>query len=446
MSTQTTTHTEAASQPKLKFQLADLNNNAKIEKFLEPVANDDYARAVDLIKSRLPHMSQIAALFCVNLGPLQPDLLIDSRSTPATLQTAPGPPPTTDAYLSVRPNMVPRFARGEMEARYALNFGHILIHSGSTRIGVKFLDALSPFAARTTHPKLSTLDLSSLPKPTTSVPQVKADLDRWGYGLVADALTPSELSALRTRLSEQAAGEAAATVAFHDGGDTKPNQRIWCLPNKGACFNELLDTNRVIDDFVFDFCGDDAILFSYTANIVRPGNAPMHMHTDQLSIQPPIRDVAVGLNLMYFLEDVSADNGGTYIMPGSHKGEFAPDDPYRHEEVVCAEGKAGTCLVFESRLWHATGRNVRGEGERPVLLAFFVRSWMRQAEQFVLSVRDEVVQGASDRVKGFMGWRCTGLVGGVQGKWKDGAIVRRPVGDEVVGVLGGEDRSLGDGV
>lgn len=72
---------------------------------------------------------------------------------------------------------------------------------------------------------------------------------------------------------EQAKGEADAGIGFFDGGEKKPNQRVWCFPNKGQEFIELLN-NKTIDDFVPEFLGDDAILFSYTANIARPGNTP----------------------------------------------------------------------------------------------------------------------------------------------------------------------------
>ena len=208
-------------------------------------------------------------------------------------------------------------------------------------------------------------------------------------------------------------------------------------------FIDLLETNKAIGDFVPDFLGDDAILFSYTANIARPGNTPMHLHTDQITIQPPIRQVAFGMNLMYFLEDVTEENGGTLVMPGSHKGNWAPDDPYHTADTVAASGPAGTCMVFESRLWHATGANKRVGGERPVILVFFMRSCMRQQENFQLSVTDDVVEKCSDKVKGYLRWRTTGSLGGVQGNlFKDGTIVRKPKEGEFIGVLGGESRSL----
>jgi ectoine hydroxylase-related dioxygenase (phytanoyl-CoA dioxygenase family) len=48
---------------------------------------------------------------------------------------------------------------------------------------------------------------------------------------------------------------------------------------------------------------------------------------DQITIQPPIRSIAVGMNLMFFLEDVNEQNGGTLVMPGTHQGNWAPEDP-----------------------------------------------------------------------------------------------------------------------
>jgi ectoine hydroxylase-related dioxygenase (phytanoyl-CoA dioxygenase family) len=72
----------------------------------------------------------------------------------------------------------------------------------------------------------------------------------------------------------------------------------------------------------------------------------MNLHTDQITIQPPIRDVAFGLNFMFFLTDITPGIGGTLVMPASHKGMLAPDDPYdAFTDTVAAHGPAGTCMV-----------------------------------------------------------------------------------------------------
>jgi len=90
------------------------------------------------------------------------------------------------------------------------------------------------------------------------------------------------------------------------------------------------------------------------------------------------------------------------------------------------KGPAGTCLVFESRLWHATGANTTPGSEKPVIYVFFVRAFVRQQENFILSLREYVEASISDKIKGYLGWRSSGTIGGVEGKTKDGTIVKRP--------------------
>jgi hypothetical protein len=127
-------------------------------------------------------------------------------------------------------------------------------------------------------------------------------------------------------------------------------------------------------------------------------------------------------------------------MPGSHTGNYAPDDPYNISDCVAASGPAGTCMVFESRIWHATGPNTIPGSERPVLIVFFMRSFIRPQENFFFSLRPELEDKLSDRVKGFLGFRSTGSIGGVQGRTKDGTFVKRL--KDPVGILGGESVSL----
>ena len=415
---------------------ADLALNSNYEKYEKPSTDEEYNHAIALIESKLDKMEPVQALFTLNLGSNQPDVLIDARQSPAKmtkLSTDDDKPSDVAGSLFVRPHMIQRWVDGIMEARYSLSYGHILIAPGTpTRIGIKFIDSLGPFEPR--HPKLDKEMIPRLPQPTTDSQQVKRDLKDFGYGLLKDAISGDELKRLQTRLKDQAQGEADAGVGFFDGGERKPNQRVWNLPNKGQEFIDLLDHNPTFETFVPEFLGEDAYLFSYTANIARPGNTPMNLHTDQITIQPPIRDVAFGLNFMFFLRDITPELGGTLVMPASHKGNLAPDDPYdAHTDTVSAHGPEGTCMVFESRIWHATGSNTVPGTERPVIIVFFMRSFVRQQENWALSIRDDVLEGLSDKVKGYLGFRCVGTMGGTEGKTKDGTIVGKV--ENPIGVL-----------
>ena len=74
-----------------------------------------------------------------------------------------------------------------------------------------------------------------------------------------------------------------------------------------------------------DLLGDNFIIFSYTANIAGPGGEPQILHYDQISVQPPVPDVMIGLNIAWFLDDVTEANGGTRIAPCSGQRGAKPD-------------------------------------------------------------------------------------------------------------------------
>lgn len=181
------------------------------------------------------------------------------------------------------------------------------------------------------------------------------------------------------------------------------------------------------------YLGEHALIHSYSANIARPGNVPMQLHTDQVAIQPPIRDLAFGLNIMWYFEDVTEKNGATRVFPGSHLGQIAPGDLFDLEGTVPAEAPAGSALVFESRLWHATGPNREAAGERPNILIFFMRSFIRQQENNFLSLRKDVEAKLSDRQKRLLGFYTTGALGGLEGEVREGIFVKRK--DDCVGAL-----------
>ncbi|CAJ2510151.1 Uu.00g060510.m01.CDS01 [Anthostomella pinea] len=128
---------------------------------------------------------------------------------------------------------------------------------------------------------------------------------------------------------------------------------------------------------------------------------------------------------MWFLSDVTKKNGGTRKYPDSHRGNVTPENIFDIDGSVTAEGPAGTALIFESRLWHATGPNRMDSGERPAILIFFMRQFVRQQENNGLSLRKDVEPKLSDRHKRFMGFYTTGAVGGVDGEVREGVYIFR---------------------
>jgi len=339
-------------------------------------------------------------------------LLIDAVGNPAILTRSKA---TADVSVTIAPQRLIAIIRRELEPRTAIQYGYMRV-TGDARLAIRFGDLLSA-----TSPFRPALPNRELPLPTSDIAQAKLDLNEFGYCLIRDALSQSAVASLRKRLIEQSEAETALGIAFFDGGPSGPNQRVRALINKGEEFEQLL-ASSIIPNMCVPCLGDHFILGSYTANIAGPGGLPQAMHYDQQVFQPS-PTFQVGLNIAWFLDDVTDENGGTRLFPGSHLWERGPEDPFSIEGTVAAAGPKGTALMWDSRLWHGTGPN-RTREKRHVLLAIFYRYYFRANQNFSLLLRPEVEARLNNDVKTMLGFRITGRLGTLE-ESAEGKIVTR---------------------
>jgi hypothetical protein len=113
---------------------------------------------------------------------------------------------------------------------------------------------------------ISQIDAKKLPKPTEDLDQVRQDMKDWGYGLIANAMSPREVHVMREALMQQAKGEMDNGVANRDGGPNAPNQRIWTLINKGQEFLDFLE-HPLIDEMIPDLLGDNFLVVGFNCQL-----------------------------------------------------------------------------------------------------------------------------------------------------------------------------------
>ena len=82
-------------------------------------------------------------------------------------------------------------------------------------------------------------------------------------------------------------------------------------------------------------------------------------------------------NSIWLLDDFTASNGATRVVPGSHRARTVPrlalpDPAARHPDEVLVTGPAGTVVVFNSHLWHGGTQN-RSDRTRRATHAYFTR-------------------------------------------------------------------------
>jgi ectoine hydroxylase-related dioxygenase (phytanoyl-CoA dioxygenase family) len=135
---------------------------------------------------------------------------------------------------------------------------------------------------------------------------------------------------------------------------------------------------------------------------IGPGENAQVLHIDQSVYPLPSRQPAVVVNTMWPLDDFSAANGATRLVPGSHRwgDDRRPDaDP----EIVVAEMPAGSVMFYLGNLWHGGGANTTERPRLGVILEFVV-SWLRPQENHYLAVPRSVVRQLPERLQELLGY------------------------------------------
>jgi ectoine hydroxylase-related dioxygenase (phytanoyl-CoA dioxygenase family) len=109
------------------------------------------------------------------------------------------------------------------------------------------------------------------------------------------------------------------------------------------------------------------------------------------------------INTFFAIDDFSAENGGTIIVPGTHQRAERPDDLYLEAAQQSVECPAGSMIVFDSTLWHAAGENRSGK-DRLGLNQQFTRSFIKQQIDYVRALGDEYVESLPPRTQQLLGW------------------------------------------
>jgi hypothetical protein len=103
---------------------------------------------------------------------------------------------------------------------------------------------------------------------------------------------------------------------------------------------------------------------------------------------------------MWAISDFTADNGGTLLVPGSHKwdAERKPEP----EEVCSAEMPAGSVLFWLGGTLHGAGANVSDNWRYGVILTYSL-GWLRQEENQSLAVPAEIAAEFSTELQDMLG-------------------------------------------
>ncbi|MBJ7610477.1 MAG: phytanoyl-CoA dioxygenase family protein [Candidatus Dormibacteraeota bacterium] len=187
-----------------------------------------------------------------------------------------------------------------------------------------------------------------------------------GYVLIREAVGRDALEALRTAID-------AAVAAGGDGVDVRAGT-VW-IRDAGVLGEpvEALRTSPPVLEAVCELLGRNPAPISAVMRNPVGRTAQQALHVDWAGPIAPGRDQQA--QAMFYLDDVSAENGPTRVVPGSHRSASIPpknlsDPRARHRDEVCITCPAGDALVFSSHLWHSGTANTSGRPRRVITVTY----------------------------------------------------------------------------
>jgi ectoine hydroxylase-related dioxygenase (phytanoyl-CoA dioxygenase family) len=220
-----------------------------------------------------------------------------------------------------------------------------------------------------------------------------AAVQRDGYVILPDLLSADELAHIR---------DSVTPLLDHHGRNAfegRLTQRIYSVLNKTRACDVIADHPRVLALL------DRLLLPNYLLSMLQvinilPGEKAQMLHTDDAFYPLPRPRNALGCATIWAIDDFTADNGATDIIPGSHRwGDEAPDSADRRPVVM----PAGSCVFFVGTLWHGGGAN-RSDRPRLAVTAQYCEPWVRPQEAFTLSMTRDTVRAVSEDIRRMLGY------------------------------------------
>ncbi len=134
-----------------------------------------------------------------------------------------------------------------------------------------------------------------------------------------------------------------------------------------------------------------------------PGSACQYLHRDEaVWVHLPSPHPEIQLASVIALVDFTAANGATVVAPGSHR--WPADREPAEEDLVPAEMRAGSAVVYLGSTIHGGGANVTAGDRRRGMHVSYCVGWLRTEENQYLAVPLDAVRAMPRRAQELLGF------------------------------------------
>ena len=236
------------------------------------------------------------------------------------------------------------------------------------------------------------------------------ELDRQGFTVIEDFLRPDDIAQVRAGL--------APHLSSHSGRNNFEGlrtERVYTLVGRGRVFEHIAEDARVLA-LLDRLLAPGYLLTASQAICIHPGETPQPIHYDDSFYPIPRPRRSISFSTIVAVDAFTVDNGGTEVIPGSHRwsdaqvaGAYdgrdadAPMPPALERSLVTMAVPAGACLFFHGTLMHRGGAN-RSAAPRLAFSNQYCEPWARTQENFYLGIPPALVRAMSPRLQTLLGY------------------------------------------
>ena len=253
------------------------------------------------------------------------------------------------------------------------------------------------------------------------------DVHDRGYAVIENVMSADEYDTYRRILSTHMAQSPTGRNVFEG---TK-SHRLYGLLAKSPLFADMIQHPLALA-FAEHFLGPTCLLSACLSINLHPGETVQPWHTDDGHISVPQPHDIFGISVFWALDDTSAENGATEILPyshrwGSHEIEGRLDDAHfaqrddldssaeENASAVKATMPAGSIMIMRSDVWHRGGAN-HTDQDRMIVTPHYCAGWARPLESMLLAVPPEKAASLPQRTQELLGYSIhTPFMGYVDG-------------------------------
>jgi ectoine hydroxylase-related dioxygenase (phytanoyl-CoA dioxygenase family) len=217
-----------------------------------------------------------------------------------------------------------------------------------------------------------------------------------GYVLLPDLITTQEAAAARQFILELAEQKRKADLLVAQ----ENRERLYGLIYQSDIFAQMAQ-HETLFSIIEALIGENVILGGFSAHILHPGASSMGIHVDYpywAMTAPFPKHPILELQVIWLMEDFTANNGAPLFAPGTQKLATKPEPFKFASSATKITGKAGSAVISHGLCWHSTSEN-NSDRPRVSLLGNYTPQYIHPLENNLFDHQPEAIENAPPRLK-----------------------------------------------